>query len=83
MKRKRMAEEKGLLASRVADRLIFLVRFALKKNLYPFQLKMPTYDKGFFRKNHDRECRLYQVIQPNSSSEFLQKRQGQKLASSV
>ncbi|OFW80554.1 MAG: hypothetical protein A2887_05275 [Alphaproteobacteria bacterium RIFCSPLOWO2_01_FULL_40_26] len=51
--------------------------------IYPFQLKKPIYDEAFLRKNCDGECRLYQVIQPNSPSKFLPKRRSQKLASSA
>ncbi|MBM3579713.1 MAG: imidazole glycerol phosphate synthase subunit HisH [Alphaproteobacteria bacterium] len=50
--------------------------------LYPFHLKKQIYDEAFLSKNHDGECRLYQVIQPNSPSEFLPKNRGQGSASS-
>jgi cysteinyl-tRNA synthetase len=50
--------------------------------LYPIHLKKSNYDEAFLRKNCDGECGLYQVIQPNSPSEFLPKRRSQRSASS-
>ncbi len=43
-------------------------------NLCPNNLKILNFSKVFFRKNRDRECKLYQVVQRHSPSEFLQKR---------
>jgi long-chain acyl-CoA synthetase len=51
-------------------------------SLYPFHLKKSNYDEEFLRKNRDGECGLYQVIQPNSPSEFLPKSRSQRSASS-
>ena len=50
--------------------------------LYPNNLKIPNFFKVFFGKNRDGECKLYQVVQRHSPSEFLQKRRRKSSVSS-
>lgn len=46
--------------------------------LSPNHVKKTNYDEEVLRKNHDRECKLYQVIQRHSPSEFLPKIRSQR-----
>ena len=54
----------------------------VKIGLYPNNLKIPNFFKVFFMKNRDGECKLYQVVQCHSPSEFLQKRRRKSSVSS-